>query len=111
MGNGQDITASDFIILIIIATLGSVGTAPVPSASLVLIMTAYNTLFGVTDGGVPNGFGYIFAIDWFMDRMRTVTNITGDCVVSGIVAYRNPLEDIETEEPKVIRDSSEEEDV
>jgi len=93
--NGQEITASDFIILIIIATLGSVGTAPVPSASLVLIMTAYNTLFGVTDGGVPNGFGYIFAIDWFMDRMRTVTNITGDCIVTGIVAHRCPMDDQE----------------
>merc|ERR1712125_15156 len=100
---------SDFIILIIIATLGSIGTAPVPSASLVLILTAYNTVFG-GDGGTPNGFGYIFAIDWFMDRMRTVTNVTGDCIVSGIVAYRNPLDDIETE-PKVIAESSEEEDV
>merc|ERR1712038_1786412 len=119
--NGQDITASDFIILIIIATLGSVGTAPVPSASLVLIMTAYNTLFGVTDGGVPNGFGYIFAIDWFMDRMRTVTNITGDCIVTGIVAHRCPVPEEEasalgatneTTEDKIISGaSSEEEDI
>merc|ERR1712146_267065 len=44
--NGQDITASDFIILIIIATLGSVGTAPVPSASLVLIIGIQHSLRG-----------------------------------------------------------------
>jgi Na+/H+-dicarboxylate symporter len=106
--NGEDVNFSSFVLLIIISTLGSIGTAPVPSASLVLIITAYNSVFN--SSGMPNGFGYIFAIDWFMDRMRTVTNVTGDCIVAGIVAYRNPLDDIETE-PKVVGESSEEEDV
>ncbi|KAG7359467.1 sodium:dicarboxylate symporter [Nitzschia inconspicua] len=89
--NGEEVTAVSFIMLVIIATVGSIGTAPVPSASLVLIITAYNTVFGTT--GTPNGFGYIFAIDWFMDRCRTVTNVTGDCVVAGIVAYRCPIDE------------------
>merc|ERR1711977_732675 len=84
---------SSFVLLIIISTLGSIGTAPVPSASLVLIITAYNSVFN--SSGMPNGFGYIFAIDWFMDRMRTVTNITGDCIVTGIVAHRCPIDDQE----------------
>jgi len=106
--NGEDVNFSSFVLLIIISTLGSIGTAPVPSASLVLIITAYNSVFN--SSGMPNGFGYIFAIDWFMDRMRTVTNVTGDCIVSGIVAYRNPLDDVETE-PKAVGESSEEEDV
>jgi Na+/H+-dicarboxylate symporter len=30
-----------------------------------------------------------------MDRCRTATNITGDCVVAGIVAHRCPIEDID----------------
>ena len=89
--NGEEVTAASFIMLIIIATVGSIGTAPVPSASLVLIITAYNTVFNTT--GTPDGFGYIFAIDWFMDRMRTVTNVTGDCVVAGIVAHRCPMDE------------------
>lgn len=89
--NGEEVTAASFIMLIIIATVGSIGTAPVPSASLVLIITAYNTVFNAT--GTPNGFGYIFAIDWFMDRCRTVTNVTGDCVVAGIVAFRCPIDE------------------
>jgi Na+/H+-dicarboxylate symporter len=89
--NGEQVTAASFVLLIIIATIGSIGTAPVPSASLVLIITAYNTVFGTT--GTPNGFGYIFAIDWFMDRCRTVTNVTGDCIVSGIVAHRCPIDE------------------
>jgi Na+/H+-dicarboxylate symporter len=91
--NGEEVTLASFLLLIIIATMGSIGTAPVPSASLVLIITAYNTVFGGT--GTPNGFGYIFAIDWFMDRMRTVANVTGDCIVTGIVAHRCPIDESE----------------
>jgi Na+/H+-dicarboxylate symporter len=90
--NGETVTAASFIMLVIIATVGSIGTAPVPSASLVLIITAYNTVFGTT--GTPNGFGYIFAIDWFMDRCRTVLNVTGDCVVAGIVGHRCPIDEV-----------------
>ncbi|KAL3905487.1 MAG: hypothetical protein SGILL_009659 [Bacillariaceae sp.] len=90
--NGEEVTAASFIMLVIIATIGSMGTAPVPSASLVLIITAYNTVFGTT--GTPDGFGYIFAIDWLMDRFRTVTNVTGDCIVAGIVAHRVPIDEV-----------------
>lgn len=96
--NGEKITFASFLMLIIIATIGSIGTAPVPSASLVLIMAAYNTVFDGT--GEPNGFGYIFAIDWFMDRIRTTCNVTGDCIVSGIVAHRCPVDEDTTDGSK-----------
>jgi Na+/H+-dicarboxylate symporter len=58
-------------------------TAPVPSSALVLIITAYNTVFNTT--GTPAGFEYVLAIDWFMDRLITVLNVTGDSVVSAVV--------------------------
>jgi Na+/H+-dicarboxylate symporter len=83
--NGIEIEASHYILLVIISTIGSVGTAPVPSASLVLIITAYNTVFNTT--GTPDGFEFILAIDWFMDRLRTTVNVTGDAVVAGMVAH------------------------
>eukprot|EP00538_Stauroneis_constricta_P000807 CAMPEP_0119572294 /NCGR_PEP_ID=MMETSP1352-20130426/44547_1 /TAXON_ID=265584 /ORGANISM="Stauroneis constricta, Strain CCMP1120" /LENGTH=540 /DNA_ID=CAMNT_0007621979 /DNA_START=208 /DNA_END=1830 /DNA_ORIENTATION=+ len=91
--NGVDIDASAYFLLVIIATVGSAGTAPVPSASLVLIITAYNTVFNAE--GTPDGFEYILAIDWFMDRLRTTLNVTGDCVVTGLVAALAPIEAIE----------------
>jgi solute carrier family 1 (high affinity glutamate transporter) protein 2 len=50
---------------------------------LVLIITAYNTVFNTT--GTPAGFEYVLAIDWFMDRLITVLNVTGDSVVSAVV--------------------------
>lgn len=84
--NGEEVNAATYILLVILATVGSAGTAPVPSASLVLIITAYNTVFGTT--GTPNGFEFILAIDWFMDRLRTTLNVTGDACVSGMVAAK-----------------------
>jgi Na+/H+-dicarboxylate symporter len=84
--NGETPNFGNYILLIVLATVGSAGTAPVPSASLVLIITAYNTVFGTT--GTPDGFSFILAIDWFMDRCRTVVNVSGDAVVTGIVAHK-----------------------
>jgi Na+/H+-dicarboxylate symporter len=77
--------------LIILSTIGSAGAAPVPSAGLVLVITAYNTIFGTP--GTPNGFEFIVAVDWFLDRFRTALNVTGDTVVAGIIAARTPLEE------------------
>lgn len=89
--NGADVNAASYILLVIISTIGSAGTAPVPSASLVLIITAYNTVFNAS--GTPDGFSFILAVDWFMDRLRTVLNVTGDGVVSGIVAHLCPVDE------------------
>jgi len=89
--NGIEPNIGQYILLVFIATIGSAGTAPVPSASLVLIITAYNTVFNTE--GVPEGFSYILAIDWFMDRLRTTLNVTGDAVVSGMVAAMTPIEE------------------
>jgi Na+/H+-dicarboxylate symporter len=63
---------------------------------LVLIITAYNTVFNST--GTPAGFEYILAIDWFMDRFRTTLNVTGDAVCCVIVACLAPLEEFEEQE-------------
>ena len=82
--NGIDVNVGHYILLAIIASIGSAGTAPVPAAGLVLIITAYNTVFGTT--GTPAGFSFIVAIDFLMDRMQTTMNITGDAMVCGMIA-------------------------
>jgi Na+/H+-dicarboxylate symporter len=83
-GLEDQITPASYILLVIIATIGSAGTAPVPSASLVLIITAYNTIFNTT--GTPPTFSFILAIDWLLDRARTTLNVTGDAVVARLVS-------------------------
>jgi len=62
----------------------SIAAAPVPSASLVLMLSAYSAAFGSAEG-TPEGFAYILAIDWLVDRLRTVFNVTGDHTITAIV--------------------------
>lgn len=81
--NGIALNPANYILLVIISTFGSMGTAPVPNAVLALIATSYNTVFNAT--GNPDGFSFLFAIDWLMDRFSTMLNVTGDMTVSGII--------------------------
>merc|ERR1712099_130882 len=97
--NGIEPDAGAYILLIILSTVGSAGAAPVPSSGLVLVITAYNTVFNTT--GTPNGFEFIVAIDWFLDRCITALNVTGDTVVCAIISARTELEEEETNHTKV----------
>mmetsp|Transcript_58887 Transcript_58887/g.65876 ORF Transcript_58887/g.65876 Transcript_58887/m.65876 type:complete len:615 (+) Transcript_58887:43-1887(+) len=88
--NGVQVNAANFILLIIISTFGSMGTAPVPNATLALIVTSYHTVFGGEHD--PDGFAYLMAIDWFMDRCSTMLNVTGDMTVCGVIGARIQME-------------------
>lgn len=81
---GVNFSFADFITMGLLATFCSMGTAPVPSASLVLLATI------MTAVGVPfnETFGIISAVDWMLDRLRTVVNVAGDSCVVGIVNAR-----------------------
>ena len=105
--NGEEVNFASCLLLIILSTVGSAGSAPVPSAGLVLVITAYNTVFNST--GTPDGFEFIVAIDWFLDRIRTSLNVTGDaCVCAIISATTEGLEMEDTPKNKDIDASSEE---
>lgn len=92
--NGISPNFGDYILLVILSTVGSAGAAPVPASGLVLVITAYNTVFG--GSGTPQGFEFVVAIDWFLDRCITALNVTGDTVVAGIIAARTPWDEDET---------------
>lgn len=83
---GIQVTAVDYVLIAILSTLGSAGTAPVPSASLVFIVTTFNTVFNTT--GEPDLFYIMVAIDWLLDRFRTTINVTGDALVTRMVEAR-----------------------
>jgi Na+/H+-dicarboxylate symporter len=87
--NGITPNIGQYILLIILSTIGSAGAAPVPSAGLVLVITAYNTVFNTT--GTPLGFSFIVASDWLLDRLVTMLNVTGDSVVARIVTASTPM--------------------
>eukprot|EP00924_Labyrinthula_sp_SR-Ha-C_P002123 augustus_masked-scaffold_19-processed-gene-1.9-mRNA-1 protein AED:0.18 eAED:0.18 QI:0/-1/0/1/-1/1/1/0/523 len=82
-GFDDQLDAAAMFLILVVSTIGSAGTAPVPNAGLVLIITAFNTVF--SSSGTPRNFGIIIGIDWLMDRFQTSLNITGDTLVARIV--------------------------
>ncbi|EEQ85371.1 Sodium:dicarboxylate symporter family protein [Blastomyces dermatitidis ER-3] len=90
---GQVISAGQYVVVFLTATLASIGTTPIPSSSLVLIIMIANSI----SVEVTGMYGVITAIDWFMDRFRTMTNVTGDlyggAIVAKITGIRDPIVD------------------
>ncbi|MFA5584571.1 MAG: dicarboxylate/amino acid:cation symporter [Bacteriovoracaceae bacterium] len=78
---GIPLGISEYLLVILTATLASIGTAGVPSVGLVMLAMVFNQV------GLPvEGIGLIIGVDRLLDMLRTCTNITGDAVVGCIVA-------------------------
>jgi Na+/H+-dicarboxylate symporter len=86
---GIDIGLSGYMMVILTATLASIGTAGVPGVGLVMLAMVFNQV------GLPvEGIGLIIGVDRLLDMTRTAINVTGDGVVSCIVArVENQLDD------------------
>ena len=76
-----DLAFSQQLIIIITATLASIGAAAVPSAGLVLMIIVLESV-----GLNPAWIALIFPIDRILDMCRTVVNVTGDATVSSLIA-------------------------
>ncbi|KAG7381986.1 hypothetical protein PHYPSEUDO_005400 [Phytophthora pseudosyringae] len=72
-----------YLVLWLASAIGAVGVGPVPSATIVMIMTVWRTVFPNED--LPPAFAFIPATDWFLDRLHTPVNVTCDAVVCRIV--------------------------
>lgn len=82
---GIPMTAGAYAMVALTATLASIGTAGIPSASLFLAASVLS-VFGVTDEQAVLVIALIFPFDRLLDMMRTLTNVTGDCAVATAVA-------------------------
>eukprot|EP00800_Vazella_pourtalesii_P007627 TRINITY_DN202_c3_g1_i1.p1 TRINITY_DN202_c3_g1~~TRINITY_DN202_c3_g1_i1.p1 ORF type:complete len:505 (-),score=81.49 TRINITY_DN202_c3_g1_i1:492-2006(-) len=75
-----ELTFLQYILVVLTATIASVGAAAIPSAGLITIMIVLNIL------GIPTeSIAIVFSIDWFLDRFRTAVNVWGDSIGAGIV--------------------------
>ena len=91
---GIDLGPADYATVIATATLASIGTAGVPSVGLITLSMVFNSV------GLPlEGIALIMGIDRILDMLRTAVNITGDAVVTTIVAKQSGAMD-----PAVYRD-------
>lgn len=78
---GIDLTLGQQLTIILTATLASIGSAGVPGAGMVMLIIVLNAV------GLPvEGLALILAIDRPLDMLRTVLNVTGDAMISTIVA-------------------------
>jgi proton glutamate symport protein len=78
---GMDLSLGVQLGIIVTATLASIGSAAVPGAGMVMLVIV------LAQAGIPEaGLALIFAIDRPLDMCRTTINVTGDAVVSMIVA-------------------------
>ena len=76
-----DLGLGGYLTVIGMAVLASIGTAGVPGVGLVMLTMVLSQV------GLPiEGIAIILGVDRLMDMIRTAVNITGDAVVTAIVA-------------------------
>ena len=78
---GLELGVTGYLTVILMSVLASVGTAGVPGVGLIMLSMVF------TQVGLPvEGIGLILGVDRLMDMIRTAVNVSGDAVVSSIVA-------------------------
>ena len=78
---GVDLGMAGYLTVILMSVLASIGTAGVPGVGLIMLSMVF------TQVGLPvEGIGLILGVDRLLDMIRTAVNVTGDAVVSVIVA-------------------------
>ncbi len=78
---GIEIGATGYLMVVLTATLASIGTAGVPGVGLIMLAMVLRQV------NLPvEGIGLIIGVDRLLDMVRTAVNVTGDCAVTCIVA-------------------------
>ena len=82
---GIDLSMADYALIALTTVLVSIGTAPVPSASL-FMLAAVLQVIGLSAEQTALVVGFILPFDRILDMTRTVPNATSDLVVAVTVA-------------------------
>ncbi|MBD3584800.1 dicarboxylate/amino acid:cation symporter [Salinimonas sp. HHU 13199] len=78
---GVELAVQDYLMVVLTATLASIGTAGVPGVGLIMLAMVLQQV------NLPvEGIALIIGIDRLLDMTRTAVNITGDCTVACIIA-------------------------
>ena len=81
---GIDLGFIEYLLVIVTATLASIGTAGIPSVGLITLGLVLNQV------GLPmEGVALILGIDRLLDMSRTAINVTGDIIVTKLIAKFN----------------------
>ncbi|XP_026201548.1 excitatory amino acid transporter 5-like isoform X2 [Anabas testudineus] len=80
--NDYELDFGQLITISITATAASIGAAGIPQAGLVTMVIVLTSV-----GLPPDDITLIVAIDWILDRFRTMINVLGDALAAGIIAH------------------------
>ncbi len=78
---GIDLSVTQYLTVVILVIMASIGAAGVPGVGIVLLATVFAQV------GLPQeGIALILGVDRILDMARTAVNITGDAMVTTVVA-------------------------
>jgi Na+/H+-dicarboxylate symporter len=78
---GLDLSMTEYFAVIATATLASIGAAGVPGVGLITLAMVLQQV------GLPvEGIGLIIGVDRLLDMLRTVVNVSGDGMITAVVA-------------------------
>ncbi|XP_027867689.1 excitatory amino acid transporter 5 [Xiphophorus couchianus] len=80
--NDYELDLGQLVTISITATAASIGAAGIPQAGLVTMVIVLTSV-----GLPPDDITLIVAIDWILDRFRTMINVLGDALAAGIIAH------------------------
>lgn len=89
--SGIHLTMLQYVTVIFMALLASIGTAGVPGVGLVMLIMVLDSV-----GLKAEYIGLIMGIDRILDMMRTAVNVTGDAVCTCVVAKMENELDLQT---------------
>lgn len=78
---GVDLTLAQYLMVVVMVIIASIGAAGVPGVGLVLLAGV------LAQVGLPaEGIALILGVDRLLDMTRTAVNVTGDAMVTTVVA-------------------------
>ncbi|XP_043990108.1 excitatory amino acid transporter 1-like [Gambusia affinis] len=80
--NNMEFNFGQIILLSLVVTAVSTGAAGIPQAGMVSMMIVLSST------GLPTeDISLLLMVDWILDRLRTSTNVLGDCIGVGVVQH------------------------
>jgi Na+/H+-dicarboxylate symporter len=87
---GVDLSLTQYLMIVLMVIMASVGAAGVPGVGLILLAGVLASV------GLPaEGIALILGVDRLLDMTRTAVNVSGDAMVTTVVAHSEELLDLD----------------